>query len=466
MKQLLTLFVLLCMCSFIFNTELELKNQNTALISSSNTLLSELYHSKKSKPSHLYSGESIYSRNGKFVLTMQESTCRLVLKNTEGKVLFQSFEVGKQTGCIAILRRNSNFEILSKKRTVIWSTKTSKNKGTNGPFRLTINEEGNVIVRNRKRECVWALFGCPISKVFQNKIKRMKPRKAANILNKKMTGLKRKLNALPLTALPRARGKPEIKNQLPKNLSKKKPADPKPKSSLKTETVEKLKDLINDGPVTGDQWFKFRRLVGKSVPRHQLRKLKELVKTGNFSYSDIKKKAMEKVKKAKNQEPVKINKKVVSPTNVKTKTQLQNAIKTQVWFTTVKKLIRSNANIKEVKKVLIEQANVKGNTSFWRNIANAVKTKNVDKVVRQVSLPVRTRFVWRAPVYYPPRKRWILRYRSYITWYWAYRSWGGYWRYYCRRWWWWRRCWWSWSSRGGYWYRYYYWTGYRYWSYE
>jgi len=456
---MLTLFILTCLCSFVFNNQLELKSESLA-----NNLLTTAV-SQKRRNSTLRSGESLHSKNGKFVLTLNE--CRITLKNiNDGKILHQSEKVTNVKGCRAVLRRNSNFEIVSNKNTVVWSTRTAVGQKGKGPFRLNINSKGNLIVRNKKRVCVWALFGCPVSKAFIGKINRMKPSKAAVLLQTRMKNLKKKLNGLPITQLPLAKGKPKIKNQLPKAFSKTKPKKFKPTTLLASNKINRVKDIINEGQVSSSDWGRIRGIIGKAVKGNQLKKLGQLVKSGNFSYGDIKRKALEKISKGvQNIQKGERKKEPKKTPTVQTKSDLRKNISKQPWMKNVKSAVKSGVKFTAIKTMLKTMGNVKGNTSYWANIKKAIKQKNVTKIIRLVSLPVRQVFVWRRPVYYPPAKRWVLRYRSYITWSWRYYY-TRFWTTHCWGWWWWRRCYWCLHSGGWYWYRNYYWTGYYYWSYE
>lgn len=180
----------------------------------------------------------------------------------------------------------------------------------------------------------------------------------------------------------------------------------------------------------------------------------------------LKKKASDAIKeKVKNLQKNEVKTQPKKAPVIRSKSDLKDQIKKQSWFKNVKGAVKSGVSIQQVKQILKSSGNVKGDPSFWRKVAEAVKTKNIQRIVRLVSLPVRAPVVWRRPVYYPPQKRWVLRYRSYVTWRWSYYY-RGYWARHCYRRWWWVTCYWCRHGGGYYWYRYYYWTGYNYWSYE
>lgn len=147
------------------------------------------------------------------------------------------------------------------------------------------------------------------------------------------------------------------------------------------------------------------------------------------------------------------------------------------WMKIIKNSIKRGLRFKPIKKLLKTTVNVRGNKKMWKKIKRAVKSKNFNKVAKIVSTPIKKKIKVpkisnkknklnrRYSLNFPAKKRWVLRYRTYLTFYWRYYYNYNYWVSHCWGRWWWRRCYWcrhaTWS-----WYQHWYWTGYYYWSYE
>jgi hypothetical protein len=459
MKMMLTLFVLTVLCSYAFTSQLETYSNSNSLVSSgssANTLW-------KKKDSILLADNTIYSKNGKFSITMVGETCQIVVKQKSGKILYRTIKT-KKRNCYAVLHGNSDFEIMSGKHKV-WGTNTSNKEKGKGPYRLTINNKGNAIVRNNQSKCAWALFGCPVSKSKLMKIKKAAPKKQFQLIKKLMKKQAKKRGGLPIKQLPIARGKPKIKNQLPKILKRKSKPKLKKKLIIKQKKVKKMKNLIKKGGK------KALRKLTKSlkkikVPKKQLKALKKLVKKGT-SWKKMRKIAMKKLKRIQKKEVKKIKKTIKKnkgkkPKKIKTKKQLLKKVKKLTWMQQIKSAIMRRVNPVKVKNMMKRLGNVKGNVRFWAKMTQNIQQKNWNQVARLIALPEASkRNEFKRPKRWVTRGRYVRYYATWRTWRWRgeYRIW---YQRYCRRYWWWRRCW-TVYRRQYYTYRLYYWTGqYRY----
>lgn len=236
---------------------------------------------------------------------MSRATCQLIVKKKSGKKLWSSPKT-KKRNCFAVLRGNSNLEIMSGKIKV-WSNNTAAKQKGKGPYRLTLDNKGNPIVRNNRSKCSWALFGCPVSKKKLNAIKKASPRKQFKLIKKLMKKQAKQRKGLPTKQLPVAKGAPKIKNQLPKILKKKTPPKPiKKKLIIKKSKFRKLKKLLKK---KGKKAIKklAKSLKGK-VPKKQIRKMKKMIKRG-VSMKKMKKIAMRKLKRLQKKDIKKCKKK-------------------------------------------------------------------------------------------------------------------------------------------------------------
>ena len=458
MKMMLSLFVLTVLCSHALSSTTE----TNSLVSSSSSSL------WKRKDSILPNGASIHSKNGQYTLTMNRATCQLIVKKKTGKILWSSPKT-KKRNCYAILRGNSNFEIMSGKITV-WSNNTANKEKGKGPYRLTLDNKGNPIVKNNRMKCAWALFGCPVSKRKLRKIKRAPPKKQFELIKKLMKKQAKKRKGLPIKQLPVAKGAPKIKNQLPKILKRKTPPKkPKKKLLIKKSKARKLKKLLKRKG-TGAIRKLAKSLKGK-VPKKQLKKLKKLVKRG-ASWKKMKRIAMRKLKQKEKKMKRKIKNKKRSkpkkPKIPKTKRQLVKQIKKLTWMQKIKRAIMRRERPWKIKRMMKRLGNVRGNVRFWSKMTQMIRSRNWNQVARLIALPARQKQIeFRRP------KRWVTRYRyqryyqRWRTWYWR-RTYRRYWARHCWRVWWWTRCR-NYLRTQWYNYRYYYWTGawrYRYVSYR
>merc|ERR1712032_1079715 len=203
--------------------------------------------------------------------------------------------MGKR-GCYAVLRGNSNFELVSGKVKVYSSNTASKQKGK-GPYRLTLDNKCNAIVRNNRNQCAWALFGCPTPKRKLKAIKRANPRKQFRLIKALMRKKKAKKKG-GLVRLPVAKGAKKIKNQLPKILKKKTPPKPKNKLLVKKSVLKNLKKDLKKNGAAALKHLK-KSLKGKA-PKKQLKKLgKSMKQIKALAMRKLKKKVAKAVKKAK-----------------------------------------------------------------------------------------------------------------------------------------------------------------------
>jgi len=462
------------MCSYALTSEI------AAVSESRNTHLSTALSSKGRKNT-LRAGHSIYSRKGGFKLTMHYN-CNLVLRNKSGKVMFSTNTINKGKHCRAILRNNSNIIVVAgkrKQRTVVWSTKNNlKLKGRrHTPYRLRINKKGNIIVSNKKRQCVWASFGCPKKKMLK-KLNKMKPERAAKIVKKQNNKLRKELRRPAVAPGPVDPTKPFLKNPVPRRPTPPRPVGkpsanirvkPAPKPRIGKDTVNEIKSILSEG--TGRSNIKqVVSLVKGLISNKQVRALRNQLNNG-ASIADLKAIADRKIAalKAKaSQKALTPKKKPETAPTVKTNKQLVNQVKSTPWAQTVKKIINNGGSFAQVKQVLQKNGFNNASRKYWNNIQTSVRKSNFNACIRYVVVrpaPYIPRVVYTPQVYV---RRWVIRYRSYLTYYW-----GGYWgirwgyRWNCWGWWWWRRCWGGWYT---YWqyirYPVWYWRSYSYWSYE
>jgi len=461
------------MCSYALTSEIAVMSETR------NTHLSSALNSNGRKNT-LRAGHSIYSRKGGFKLTMHYN-CNLVLRNRSGKVLFSSNTVNKGKNCRAILRNNSNIIVVAgrrKQRFVVWSTKNDmKLTGRrHTPYRLRINGNGNVIVSNRKRQCVWASFGCPKKKMLK-KLNKMDPAEAAEIVKRENNKLRKTLKGPQVGIGPVDPKKPAIKNPVPKRPTPQRPTvrpanvkvKPAPRPKIGSETVSEIKNILSEG--TGKSNIRqVVSLVKGLIPKKQVNALKNQLKNG-LSVAELKEIADRKIAalKAKAAQKAKTPaKKPETAPRVKSNSQLVNQVKSTPWAQKVKTIIKNGGGFSQIKQVLQKSGFNNASRSYWNNIRTQVRKNNFQATIRYVVVrpaPYVPRVVYTPRVYV---RRWVIRYRSYLTYYW-----GGYWgirwgwRWYCRGWWWWRRCW---VGSYAYWqyirYPVWYWRSYSYWSYE
>jgi hypothetical protein len=378
-----------------------------------------------------------------------------MLKNKGGKTLWSS-PLTKKRNCFAILRGNSNFEIMSGK-TVVWSNNTAAKQGGKGPYRLSISgKKGNIVIKNNRKKCSWALYGCPISKAFKRKLKRASPMQKYKMVKKLMAKQRKKRSGLPTKQKPIARGAPKIKNQLPKVLKRTtKPPKSKKKLTISKAKARNIKKLINNG---GKGSIK-KVLRQFKAPKKQKNLLKRLLKQGK-SYSQIKRMMMRRLKKKVRKGLKKAKtRKAPNVSKAKTKKGLVNKVKKLSWMQKVKKAMKRKESPRKIKKMLRKLGNVRGNKRYWRKMTKLIKKGKFNKIAKRVALPVKQKP--RKPL--PKPKRWVTRrklvryYKKWRTWSWR-RAYRGYWQRKCWRVLWWTRCK-NVYRRTPYTYRYYYWTG-------
>jgi hypothetical protein len=389
---------------------------------------------------------------------MSKATCQIIVKKKTGKILWRSPKT-KKRNCFAVLRGNSNFEIMSGKIKV-WSNNTANKQKGKGPYRLTLDNKGNAIVRNNRMKCAWALFGCPVPKKKLKAIKKASPRKQFKLIKKLMKKQAKKRKGLPTRQLPVAKGSKKIKNQLPKVLKQKTPPKPKKKLIVKKSKARKLKKLLRrkgKGAVK-----KLAKSLKGKVPKKQLRKLKKLIKKG-ASWKKMKKIAMRKlkrkvkkaIKKAKKKDKKAKNTK---PKKAKTKRQLIKKIKKLTWMQKVKRAVMRRERPYKIKRMMKKLGNVRGNVRFWRKMTQMIRSRNWNQVARLIALPAHKKKIeFRRPKRWVRRKKYVRYYKRWRTWRWR-RTYRGYYQRVCRRFLWWRRCR-NVYRRRYYNYRYYYWTG-------
>lgn len=412
----------------------------------------------KKKDSILPNGASIFSKDGQSSLSVNRAKCQIIVKKKTGKVLWRSAKT-KRRNCYAVLRGNSNFELMSGKIKV-WSTNTALKQKGKGPYRLTLDNKGNAVVRNNLSKCAWGLFGCPVAKTKLKAIKRATPKKQFKLIKKLMKKQAKKRKGLPTKQLPVAKGSPKIKNQLPKVLKRKTPPKPKKKLLVKKSKLKKLKkDLKKNGKGAIKRLSK--SLKGK-VPKKQISKLKSLIKKGK-SMKQLKKIAMKKLKK-KIKKEIKHEKKVdkkakkQKPKKPKTKKQLVKKIKKLTWMQKIKRAVMRKEKVWKIKRMMKKLGNVRGNFRFWKKMTQMIKAKNWNQVARLIALPAHKKKIeFRKPKRWVTKKKFVRYYKRWRTWRWR-RTYKGYYVRICRRFLWWRRCK-NHYRRRYYNYRYYYWTG-------
>jgi len=322
-----------------------------------------------------------------------------------------------------------------------------------------------------------AVFGCPTKKLVK-KINELKPSVAVKVVVKRNQELKQTLNAPQVGPGPSDRKKPVVINQLPK--PPKVPESPPrvaPKTSIRPPKIdkqkkEKFKNLVADRSKSSIK--KAIKLLGNTVSETQKRILRNLLKKGKTA-EEIKKEALkkikealEKLKKKKQKEEVK---KTAQPPKITTIKKLTEVVKKSPWVAKVQQIVKNGGSFTQVKKVLQKNGFNRAPSTFWNKVQKSVQTGKVSNVVRAVVRPVApyippVRYV--APRPAQPVRKWVLRYHSYLTYYW-----GGYWSYTwktychcCRRWWWSGcNCWWGRSARYIS-YPVYYWRTYSYWVYQ
>jgi len=439
------------MCSYALTSETSILNRNK------NTWLSTAFNGKFRKNT-LRAGRSLFSDNGNFKLTMRRN-CNLALTNKSGKVLYQSNTVNKAKNCRAVLRNNSNIVIVSgkrKNRRVVFSTlNNTKLKGKRfTPYELTIVNTGNVIIQNRKKECVWSSFGCP-KKKLQKKLNKMDPKKAVKIVKRENDKMRKELREPATRPGPVDPKKPPLKNPVPKQGIPKKPTKkptqtkqaPKPKVSK--DTANKINDILNGGD-SSQNVKKVVNLVKGKIPSKEVNQLKNKLKNG-ATLSDLKAVADKKIaeQKKKAEREAKNPKKPAAIPAITTTSKLTATITKTTWAQKVKTIISNGGGFAKVKQVLQKNGFNNASTTYWNNIKTQVKKNNFQACVRYVvqrPAPVIPRVVYTPQVYV---RRWVIRWRSYLTYYWAgYWRYNWYWRCWVWRWWWW----WRWSCGwGGYW---------------
>merc|ERR1719331_3484816 len=433
---MLSLFVLTVLCSHALCSVAE-----TQSLSSVHDTSLSLW---KRKDSILPNGAKIYSKSGQCTMKVDRRRCQLVVRKKDGKFLWRSPKTNKR-GCYAVLRGNSNFELVSGKVKVYSSNTANKQKGK-GPYRLTLDNKCNPIVKNNKNQCAWALFGCPTPKRKLKAIKKANPRKQFKLI-KKLMRKKAAKKKKGIVRLPVAKGAKKIKNQLPKILKKKTPPKPKKKLLVKKKVLKSLKEDLKKNGAAALKHLK-KSLKGKA-PKKQLKKLAKLVKSGK-SMKQMKALAMRKLKKKVAKAVKKAKKKAkkarkVKPKKPKTKRQLVKKVKKLTWMQKVKRAIMRKEKVWKIKRMMKKLGNVRGNVRFWRKMTQMIRTKNWNQVARLIALPAHKKKIeFRSP------KRWR-------TWRWR-RTYKGYYVRICRRFLWWRRCK-NHYRRRYYNYRYYYWTG-------
>jgi len=285
------------------------------------------------------------------------------------------------------------------------------------------------------------------------------------------------LNAPQVGPGPRDRKKPVIVNHIPKAPKVPKfpptnvPHSPKHPPKINKVKKEEFKNLVADGSKTAIN--KAIKLLGGKTSKTQKRELKVLLTKGK-SIEDIKNEALRKIQESLEKLKKKIKKeakKTAQPPKITTIKKLTEVVKQSPWVVKVQQIVKSGGSFTQVKQVLKNNGFNTAPRTFWNNVQKSVQTGSASNVVRAVVRPAApyippVRYV--APTPAQPVRRWVLRYASYLTYYWS-----GYWIYSwqrhcgCWRWWWWIRCncWWNRSARYVS-YPVYYWRSYSYWSYQ
>jgi hypothetical protein len=442
----------------------------------------------------LNSGHYLQSKNGKFELKM-ETNCNLIVHHKNAKKqTFATNTAGKGTKCKAIVEKNGNFVVKSSEGKVVWGTNTVAKRS--GPYKLIMKNNGNLILYHKK-SCMWASKKCPLPR----KLKGLNASKAVKAVKKEIKKKMKQLKKPQFKAVHKDKTKPKVAN--------KKPRAPKHKPTIKIKTsknqkknLNKAKNLLKGGK---GAWGAIKSAVAKAIKGKkgkgkgkgkgtgkQIAKLKKEIQKGT-SFAQLKeiaaKKAIVHMKKqnAKAKTQKQENKKVKKP---KTKKALKKGIKKQAWMVEIKNVFNkkqqhSGAGWNKIVAIL-KKNNFKGNASWFKTVrrsvnkgyskfVNSITTTPVPKITKiKTKTPVsKPTPIQKSPVRYTPVQyvyvyrpswKWIIRSRSYLTYYWR-----GYyslvWYVHCWRWWWWTFCrWalrWQWNS-----YPYWYWASYNYWSLE
>jgi len=163
-----------------------------------------------------------------------------------------------------------------------------------------VSKSGNIIVKNKKKKCLWASFGCP-KKALLNKLNAMSFLDGKRLAEKDARKEKKKLDAPQLGPVNVDPKKPVIHSVLPvlakPHLPKGLPADfQKPKSRTNPEQKEKFKDLLKNGDGSKESIDEALKLA-KGITHHQKVQLKKDLKSGK-SYDELKEIAEKEIKKA------------------------------------------------------------------------------------------------------------------------------------------------------------------------
>ena len=379
MKIMLTFFILTVLCSYALSTETEILSNNQ---------ISALTLKWNVKDSILPNGKKLHSANGKFYLHMSESDCRLHLKNSEEKTLWTT-PTTKTRNCMAILRGSSNFEVVSG-NIIVWSTRTSAKESGKGPYRMYINKSGNLIVKNNVNNCIWALYGCPVTKTLQA-FKAATPQKKWAIARTLFKIQARRTGGLPIRQLPVAKTAKKIPNQTPKILKRQTPPAPLPSIIIPKGRYTYLKNLfIEEGE---DALSQLKKSLKGKVSRRQVRKLEKLV-AKDVQWPNLKKMAKRNIKKQAKREIQRLKKldrqaAARKPKPIKTRKQLTRRISNMFWMRRVKTLVARRAKPKQIKNVLRKMGNVRGKPSFWRRLGRALR-RGARRVKRGVTRAARS----------------------------------------------------------------------------
>jgi len=457
---MLTLFILALLCSNALTSELLLSSQ------AENTMTSQT--TQRFILNTLRTNESIYSRDGKYKLTMNDN-CNLIFKKVKGKVLWTTGLNGKFTGCKAVLMGDSNFEIISDRKTILWSTNTSKKFAGSRTYKLAINKAGNIVVKNKDGKCVWALYGCPLPAKLISRINDTTPQKAIKLIGDFTKIIRDQRKVLPNVQLPLAKNKPVIKDQTPVVF---RPEKPKPVVIKPIITKKIFRDSIGGGGG-------LRVIINKirdSVPQKEVKRVVEMIKKGD-TYDKIKEKAKKEIKKK--HEDFKIKDKKIEPKkkneDFKTEKKIHDSIKNTTWMKNIKKDIKGGVGFKIIKKYLQDTINLNVKKETWKQIKDAAKKKDIKVITKIILRPIRitiktpkigkNKLKRRYSLNFPAKRRWVLRFRSFRTFYWRYYYNYNYWVNHCFRVFWWRRCFWRRHVKYS-WYQHWYWTSIPYWSWE
>lgn len=108
----------------------------------------------------LVRGQSLTSKNGKFVFTFQKDGNLVTTKVKSGKVTWASGTAGRQKANRLVVQKDGNVVLYSKKNKAFWSTQTVADSPRNP--RLVLKNSGELVVKHGK-SVVWSSKNTPVT---------------------------------------------------------------------------------------------------------------------------------------------------------------------------------------------------------------------------------------------------------------------------------------------------------------